>query len=383
MMKIRFIISLLFILLINVNLCFSHQEGDGYIFTEIKRLPVTSVKDQYRSNTCWSFSALSLLESEILRNGNEEVNLSEMFIVRHAYAEKAKLYIRMHGKMNFSGGGALNDPIDLIKKYGIVPEEFYDGLKQGEDRPVHYEMDDILKGYVDKIAKGSKKLSPVWYSGFLSLLDTYLGEIPETFIYKGKEYTPVSFIHSMGLNLDDYVLLTSFNHHDFYNKFILEVPDNWAWGEAYNLPLGEFKETIYYALEKDYTMAWASDISEKGFQFKKGFAIVPDQDWKSMSSDEVDIALQSPVPQMVITQEMRQLGFDNYSTEDDHGMQIIGTAKDQIDNDYFIVKNSWGTENSKYNGFFYASESFVLLKTLSILVNKNGIPAPIRKKLGL
>jgi len=364
---------------------YAEEKQKEYKFTEIKKLPISSIKNQYRTGTCWSFSVLSVLESEIISMGYEEIDLSDMFIVRNAYSEKATKYVRMHGSIKFSGGGALDDPIKMIKKYGIVPEEIYPGLKKGEKKHNHHEMDEILKGYVDKIIESQdNKLSPVWYDGFKSLLDTYLGEIPDSFEFKGETYTPKTYLTKYNINLDDYVLITSFSHHPFYKKFILEVPDNWSWGEAYNLPLEDLKQTLYYAIENNHTIAWATDISDIGFQYRKsGIAIVPEKNWDEMTDEEMDIAISSPVLQKNISQELRQTAFDTYETQDDHGMQIYGTAKDQDGNNYFIVKNSWGITNSKYNGILYASESYVLYKTLSILLNKNGIPIEIRNKLGL
>ncbi|MFC2137471.1 aminopeptidase C [Bacteroidota bacterium] len=363
----------------------AEEKQKEYSFTEIKKLPISSIKNQYRTGTCWSFSVLSVLESEIMTKGFEEIDLSDMFIVRTAYSEKAIKYVRMHGSLKFSGGGALDDPIKMMKKYGIVPEETYTGLKVGEKNHNHHEMDEILKGYVDKIVDSKDgKLSPVWNDGFESLLDTYLGEIPESFEYKGETHTPNSFLAKYNINLDDYVLISSFSHHPFYEKFILEVPDNWSWGEAYNLPLEDLKQTLYYAIEHDHTLAWATDISDIGFQYRKsGIAIVPETDWYEMTDEEMDNALSYPVPQKEITQELRQVAFDTYETQDDHGMQIYGIAKDQDGNNYFIIKNSWGVNNSKYDGILYASESYILYKALSILLNKNGIPEEIRKKLGL
>ncbi len=379
------LILLLFLLFITLSNAYTQDKQKEYEFTELKKIPITSIKNQYRTGTCWSFSVLAVLESEILKNGYNEIDLSDMFIVRTAYSDKATKYVRMHGGIKFSGGGALDDPIKMIKKYGIVPENIYPGLKAGGKNHNHHEMDEVLKGYVDKIIESQDdKLSPVWHDGFECLLDTYLGNIPEEFEYNGKTYNPQNFLTAFGINLDDYVLISSFAHHPFYETFELEVPDNWSWGDAYNLPLEELKQTLYFAIENDYTVAWATDISELGFQYRKiGVAIVPEKDWQDMTDEEIDSALKYPVPQKKITQEIRQKAFDTYETQDDHGMQIYGLAKDQKGTSYFIVKNSWGTENSKYDGILYASGSYVLYKTLSILVNKNGIPPSIRKKLDL
>jgi bleomycin hydrolase len=297
-----------------------------------------------------------------------------------------------------AGGGAFHDVSDMIREYGIVPEEVYPGTLEGEAGHVHGEMDFVFKSYLDAvIANKNKKLSPVWHKGFNSLLDAYLGEYPDTFTYGGKQYTPASYAKSLGLKLDDYVQVTSYTHHPFYAPFALEVPDNWAWGTAYNVPLDELVEIIDYSIEKGYTVAWASDISEKGFSFKNGVAIVPEKDRTEMSDAEIlkwekltekdkekDLySFTKPGKEKVVTQEMRQEAFDNYLTTDDHGMHITGTAKDQNGTPYYLVKNSWADNSNSYKGYFYVSVPFVRYKTLDIMVHKDAIPAHIRKKLGI
>ena len=248
----------------------------GYQFTVTKELKTNPVKDQSRSGTCWSFSTLSFIEDDLLRQGKPAVDLSEMFIVRNDYIEKAIKYVRMHGDIAFSAGGSAYDVLYIIDKYGIVPEEVYTGLNYGTDKHQHGELDAILKGYVDAIiANPNKKLSTAWLDGFKAVLDTYLGKVPEKFTYNGVEYTPQSFAKSLGIKASDYVPLTSFTHHDFYKPFAIEVPDNWLWSEYYNIPLNELMETIDYAIDKGFTVMWASDVSEKGFQYLKGFAVVP------------------------------------------------------------------------------------------------------------
>ena len=322
-----------------------------------------------------------------------------MFIVRNDYIEKAIKYVRMHGDIAFSAGGSAYDVLYIIDKYGIVPEEVYTGLNYGTDKHQHGELDAILKGYVDAIIANppNKKLSTAWLDGFKAVLDTYLGKVPEKFTYNGVEYTPQSFAKSLGIKASDYVPLTSFTHHDFYKPFAIEVPDNWLWSEYYNIPLNELMETIDYAIDKGFTVMWASDVSEKGFQYLKGFAVVPVEKknenlsgtelarWVKLSKSEKEGELykfEEPEEEQYIDQKLRQEAFDNYETTDDHGMVFVGTAVDQNGTKYYKVKNSWGTEQI-YGGFFYASEAFVKYKTMDILVHKDAVPVKILKKLHL
>lgn len=374
------------------------KDSVGYQFTVTKELKTNSVKDQSRSGTCWSFSTLSFIEDDLLRQGKPVVDLSEMFIVRNDYIEKAIKYVRMHGSISFSAGGSAYDVLYIIDKYGVVPEEVYTGLNYGTDKHQHGELDAILKGYVDAvIANPNKKLSSAWLDGFKAVLDTYLGKVPEKFTYNGVEYTPKSFAESLGIKSSDYIPLTSFTHHDFYKPFAIEVPDNWLWSQYYNIPLNELMETIDYSIDKGYTVMWASDVSEKGFQYLKGFAVVPVEKkndnlsgtelarWVKLSKAEKEGELykfEEPEEEMVIDQKVRQEAFDNYETTDDHGMVFVGTAVDQNGTKYYKVKNSWGTEQV-YGGFFYASEAFVKYKTMDILVHKDAVPAKILKKLHL
>ncbi len=364
-------------------------------FTDIKRLPTTSVKNQYRAGTCWSWSTLSFIESEMIRIGKEQVDLSAMYVVWESYKGKAEKYVRLHGNMNFAGGGAICDIPWCIKNHGIVPLEVYKGLNYGTDNHVHGEMDAVLKKYVEGVVENkNKKLSTAWMRGYEGILNAYLGEIPEKFTFKGKEYTPQSFAkEAVGLDMDDYVLISSYKHHPFYKPFGVTVPDNWLWGEAYNLPLEEMMETMDNAIENGYTIAWASDISEAGFNSRAGYAVVPEDQLEDMAGLEmakwektgnnakVNKETHS-TGNMVITQDMRQKAYDNYETTDDHGMHIVGKAKDQNGKDYFIVKNSWG-EYNKYKGYFYASYPFVAYKTMNFMVHKDAIPKKIRKKLGI
>jgi bleomycin hydrolase len=398
-MKKRLIaICAILLLLVNGNVKSQDIKPEGYVFTPVKEIKHTPPKNQSSTSTCWIFSSLGFFEAELLRLGKPEVDLSEMYISKNTYSDKADRYVRMQGTINFSGGGSFWDVIETIRKYGITTEDAFKGLSYGEDQHIHGELDDATKAYLDAIIKNpNKKLSTAWKNGLEGILSAYLGENPKSFSYNGKEFTPKSFAESLGLNLADYVFITSFSHHPFYSKFILEVPDNWAAKEAYNLPVDELGQIFDYAIDNGYAVAWASDVSEKGFSYKNGVAVVPDVNvtdmsdtdrakWESLSDKEKDAELYTfdkPGLEKNITQELRQEGFDRYQTTDDHGMLIVGTAKDQNGKIYYKVKNSWGTAGSKYNGYFYASKAFVLYKTTSIMVNKNSIPKPIAVKLGI
>jgi bleomycin hydrolase len=371
------------------------SENEYYKFTVIKELPHTSVKNQYHTQTCWSFSSLSFFESEMLRLGKPEVDLSEMFIVNYCYRKKAQKYVRMQAKTNFGPGGIFYDVIDVINNYGLVPEEVYRGIKYNEDKHDHAEMDEVLKKMVDAVVENKgNKLSTVWAEAFKKAINSYLGEIPDSFVFKGRNYTPKSFVSGYcEINTDDYVQITSFSHHPFYKPFILEVPDNWIWSNFYNVPLDVLQQIIDYSLEKGYTVAWAADVTDKGFATTKyGMAAVPDitsadsliakRDSISDKKESEKFDLSKPFKEKTISQEMRQIAFDDQETTDDHGMHIIGLAKDQNGKVYYKVKNSWGIYNNN-DGYFYASKPYMRYKTTSIMVNKNSLPEDIRKKLGL
>ncbi|OPZ97679.1 MAG: Peptidase C1-like family protein [Bacteroidetes bacterium ADurb.Bin408] len=370
-----------------------NEEGkpEGYKFTTVKDIPVTKVKNQYRSGTCWSFSGIGMLEAELIRMGKGEISLSDMYIVRCAYAAKAERYVRFHGHVNFGGGGAFHDVMNVVREMGITPESVYDGLKYGEGKHVHGEIDEVLKAFIEAIVKNeNKKITPVWRDGFNGLLDTYFGKIPENFDYNGKKYTPKTFASEMGINPDDYIPITSFSHHPFYKKFVMELPDNWAHETVYNVPLEDMWQIVVYAVNNGYTVGWATDVSEKGFSWNKGIAVIPEIKIEELSGSEkakweklTEKERNEQLYKLVITQEIRQKAFDNYQTEDDHGMLICGLAKDQNGTDYLKVKNSWSDENHVYNGFLYASKSYFLYKTTNIMLHKNAIPKEIAKKLGL
>ncbi|MCK4466173.1 MAG: aminopeptidase [Bacteroidales bacterium] len=376
----RIVFLIVSIVLININ---TSAQDTGYKFKMKKEITATPVKSQYRTSTCWSFSTLSFLESELIRMGKGEFDLSEMFVVRYTYLGKADKYVRMHGNSNLAGGGAFHDVLNVIRKYGIVPEEVYSGKVIGEENHIHGELDAVIKGYIDAVVKNrNRKLTPIWKKGLAGIVDAYLGKIPDKFEYNGKTYTPKTFATELGINPDDYIVLSSFTHHPFYEKFILEIPDNWAWGECYNLPLNEFEEVLDNALKNGFSVAWGSDMSDKGFSRNFGVAVVPEKDWEEMTEEELSNVFKTPCKQKNITQELRQEGFDNFTTTDDHGMHIIGIGKDQKGNKFYMVKNSWG-EYGPYDGYLYASKAFILLKTINYMVHKDAVPEPIRKKLGI
>ena len=369
------------------------ENGPKYKFTTIKENPVTSIKNQYRSGTCWCYSALSFIESEILRTKGVETDLSEMFVVGRSYHDRAVKYVRLDGHLNFAAGSSFGDVLHVIDDYGIIPQSIYSGFNYGTEMPEQSELDAVLKGYVDAARRNpNKKLTTAWVNGLDGILDAYFGEAPETFTVDGVEYTPESYRDFLGINYDDYVNITSFTHHPFYEPFIIEVCDNWRWDSAYNLPMEEMMEVMYNAIDNGFTIAWGSDVSEKGFT-RDGLAVMPvEEEEKKAGSDqekwvgkdnETKVEKKKGIPvEQVITQEMRQEGYDNKTTTDDHGMHIYGTAEDQNGTKYFLVKNSWG-ETGKYNGIWYASDAFVRYKTLNIVVHKDALPEHIAKKLGI
>ena len=387
-MKLKFILSAA--LAMTAMSAFAQTE---YEFTTVKELPVTSIKNQYRSGTCWCFSALSFVESEVLRTKGLTLDLSEMFVVGKSYHDRAVKYVRLDGNLRFSAGSSFGDVFHVINDYGIVPQKAMPGFNYGTELPVHGELDAALLGYVEAIVKNpNKQLSTAWLNGFDGIIAAYFGEYPETFKVNDVEYTPKSFSEHIGFNMNDYVNLTSFTHHPFYQPFVIEVCDNWRWDSAYNLPIDELMEVMYNAIDKGYTIAWGSDVSEKGFT-RNGIAVVPtdktavtagsDQEkWVGKAEQKKEETKADLPEEMTITQEMRQDGYDRKTTTDDHGMHIYGLAKDQNGTNYFIVKNSWG-EAGKYKGIWYASDAFVRYKTLNIVVHKDALPKDIKKKLGL
>ena len=369
-------------------------------FSVVKENPITSIKNQNQAGTCWCYSSLAFIESELLRMGKGEYDFSEMFIVHNTYLDRAEKAVRTHGDVSFAQGGSFYDVIYGMEAFGLVPEaEMRPGVMYGKELSVHNELSAVSDAVVAAIAKGkhrSLQVSPdgelLWKKAITAIHDIYLGERPEKFTYNGVEYTPQSFYDSLGLNADDYVSLTSYTHHPFYTSFAIEIPDNWRWAQSYNLPIDELMEVFDNAIMNGYTVAWGSDVSEAGFT-RMGTAVLPEEaagndlqgsdmaKWLNLTEEEKKNT-PKPTTQKWCTQEERQIAYDNWETTDDHGMLIYGIAKDQNGTEYYIVKNSWG-EAGTYKGIWYASKAFVRYKTMNIIVNKNALPKDIRKKLGL
>lgn len=369
------------------------------VFTTVKENKITSIKDQNRSGTCWAYSTLSFFESEILKKTGKTYDLCEMFVANKDYMERAVLTVRMHGDSQFSQGGSAGDVLVVLKNHGIVPESAMPapGTLTGDSLADFDEFFSVMEPYVAAVSKNkASKISSQWKQGLQGIIDSYLGKCPEEFVYEGKTYTPKSFAASLGLNLDDYVSITSYTHHPFYTQFAVEVQDNWRWEQSYNVPMDEMMRIIDNAIDNGYTIAWGGDVTEKGFT-RKGLGIAYDvkkarsmagtdaDRWFKLSAEEKKSKLDSlgvDAPEIVPTQQMRQETFDNWELTDDHGMQIYGVAKDQNGKEYYMVKNSWG-EYGDYQGVWYMTKNYVAYKTMDFMVNKNAIPKDIRKKLGI
>ena len=358
----------------------SNNSKEGFKFTEIINLTNTSVKDQGSSGTCWSYSGNSFLESEMIRMGRQPVEISPIFTAYFTYLEKAKNFVRLHGGQNQGEGGQLHDVLTIYRKYGAVPQEVYSGLQEGQTRNNFSEMSSILEGMTQSIVK-NKKLSNTWQKAVTGVMDAYLGVPPQVFQYKGKTYTPRSWADQMvGLNPDDYVGISSFDAYPYYKPFVLLIPDNWSFESFYNVQMQDITDIIDNALKTGYTVAWATDVSEKYFSWKNGVAYVPTKEIEKMTKEELDNLFSGPKEEASMDAAQRQAAFDDYRTTDDHGMHIVGLSKDQNGKEYYIVKNSWGATND-YKGYMYVTKEFVQYKTMSILLHKGAIQKDIKDKL--
>lgn len=362
----------------------SANSAGTFQFTEVVNLENTPVKNQGSSGTCWSYSANSFLESEMIRMGKEPVEISQIYTARNAYVEKGRNYVRMHGAIALGDGGALHDVINMYRKYGAVPQSVYTGLNYGTANNKFAEMAAMAEGVLQAAVKNPNgELSPNWIKAYTAVLDTYLGQVPESFTWKGKKYTPQTFAKEVvGINPDDYVEISSFKEHPYYTKFVLMVPDNWSLDQVYNVKMNELTDIIDNALKSGYSVAWAGDVSEKGFSWKNGVAYVPAKNVAEMTQEEKDGMFLGPKAELEITEDMRQAAFDNYTTTDDHGMHIVGLYKDQNGKEYYMIKNSWGASND-HKGYMYMTKNFVKYKTTAILLNKGGLTKDMAKKLDI
>jgi len=369
------------------------------VFTTIKENKITSIKDQNRSGTCWAYSTLSYFESEILKKTGKTYDLCEMFVANHTYMDRATMAVRMHGDVSFAQGGSAYDVLYCLQNYGICPESAMPlpGTLYGDSLANFNEFFKVMTPYVNTLAKSdAKKLTPAWRNGLQGIINAYLGECPKSFQYEGKTYTPKSFVESLGLDLDDYVTVTSYTHHPFWTQFAVEIQDNWRWPMSWNIPMDDMMRIIDNAVENGYTIAWGGDVSEEGFT-RKGLGIAYDTKkvqslagsdaakWlrltQAKKTEKFD-SLGVDAPEIVPTQEMRQERFDNWELTDDHGMLIYGVAKDQNGKEYYMVKNSWG-EYGDYKGTWYMTKAYIAANTMDFMVNKNAIPKDIRKKMGI
>lgn len=357
----------------------------GFRFTQTLTTPGTPVEDQGSSGTCWSYSTGSFLESEMIKKGGPAIHLSKIYIARRSYEDKAQSYVRMHGSLNYGDGGIAHDVVNMYAKYGILPYEAYTGLNFGNAKNQSGEMQAVIKAMLDAIIKAPNKgtITPVWKDAVGGVLDAYLGKVPQNFTYNGKSYTPQSFAKEVvKLDAADYVEFQSVSDVPFYTKSTLMVPDNWALNQAWNVPVEDITAIIDNALKNGYSVSWGGDVSEPSFSWKNGVAFVTTTPAADLTKEQKDNLFKGPQPEPVITNEMRQKAFDNYSTTDDHGMHITGIAKDQNGTEWYIVKNSWGTSNQQ-QGFLYMSKPYAAFKMTAFMVNKKAVPAAIGKKMGL
>ena len=377
-MQIKLLFISLFVLAASTASAQSEAKKDTLKLDTVAGVKTTSVKDQYRSGTCWSYAACSFIESELIRQGKGSYDLSEMFFVKHVYSRKAKNYVRLHGKANFTPGGQAHDVLKTINTHGMITEEHYDGMIRGQEKPNHSELDKVLKGYVDGVlgAKGRGN-TLVWHEGFQSVLDIYLGAVPKNFQIDEQSYTPEGFTKKLNFNPDNYVELTSYKHHPYYEKFRLEIPDNWDYSDYYNLPIDELMKVMRNSLKSGYSVCWDGDVSDQYFDHKAALAIVPEDE----NFDIVDF--DKNTPEKTVDQNLRQKQFNTFKATDDHLMHITALLKDESGRQYFVTKNSWDTDSNENGGYLNMTSTYVKLNTVAIMVHKDAIPESIRKKLNL
>lgn len=368
-----------------LSLGLSAQKGpEPYQFKPFKVLTATPVKDQQQTGTCWAFSAASFLESEVQRMGKGSVNLSEMFVVRNIYRQKCENYVRRQGDARFGEGGLAHDYINAVRDFGVVPEDVYPGRKDPSKPYNHGQLEKNLKnlcdGFVDQGKSG--KLQADWLAEVDKALDAEFGPVPTKFTVNGTIFTPTSYREFLGLNPDDYVTITSFTHHPFYTPFILEIPDNFANGTYYNLPLNEMMRCLNYSIQQGYTVDWDADVSNEWFSAQNGLAILPEKDWSAKSTAEQNNTFKYWEPEKDVNQDYRQQMFDRQITQDDHLMHIIGILDEAHSGIFYVVKNSWG-EISDLKGYVNVSEDYLRLNTISFMVNKNALPKDVAQRLGL
>ena len=390
----RTLITLMLIAFCSVNMLWAQEKQEEKKFSTVVDIPTTTVKNQQSTGTCWCYAGISYIETELLRLGAPEIDLSEMYIVRLAYTQKAKRYFRVHGKGNYSEGGQAHDVLNVIKENGFVPEAVYSGNRYGSDFHIHKEMVKSTKSMLDEIVKKPNRvITPVWEESVNGVLDTYMGKTPKTFTYEGTETTPAAYAEKLGFNTEDYIEITSYNHHPFYEKVNLEIPDNWSDDLYYNVPMDEMMVVINYALNNGFSVCWDGDVSEKGFSHRNGYAVLPASKTADMTDSEIakwekdvkkaekKVSQKGKEPE--VDQTLRQLTFDNFETTDDHLMHLTGIVKDQNGTTYYKTKNSWADNSNKFGGYLNMSEAYVKLKTVAIMVHKDAIPKEVKKKLGL
>ena len=390
----RTLITLMLIAFCSVNMLWAQEKQEEKKFSTVVDIPTTTVKNQQSTGTCWCYAGISYIETELLRLGAPEIDLSEMYIVRLAYTQKAKRYFRVHGKGNYSEGGQAHDVLNVIKENGFVPEAVYSGNRYGSDFHIHKEMVKSTKSMLDEIVKKPNRvITPVWEESVNGVLDTYMGKTPKTFTYEGTETTPAAYAEKLGFNTEDYIEITSYNHHPFYEKVNLEIPDNWSDDLYYNVPMDEMMDVINYALNNGFSVCWDGDVSEKGFSHRNGYAVLPASKTADMTDSEIakwekdvkkaekKVSQKGKEPE--VDQTLRQLTFDNFETTDDHLMHLTGIVKDQNGTIYYKTKNSWADNSNKFGGYLNMSEAYVKLKTVAIMVHKDAIPKEVKKKLGL